>query len=218
MRSECSSGVTPWQSAAGADRIDPRTGGLVTPGLSAPAGTGYAQRVAGVARILVAAAVLLALVSGCGGADETAPSAPPATTETPVTSEAPVTGESTTGEAGSPEPSFQLQDELFVPMAQVKQAMDQGADLILMDSRVPEAWASDHITGAISVPFYEIDERYAELPKDTWIVAYCSCPTAEAQAAVEVLRARGYPKTAVLLEGYPAWKDAGYPTTTGPGA
>ncbi len=163
------------------------------------------------ARSFVVALLLLLLAAGCGGGDEGAPSTAPTTAQA---------SEPTTGavETGPREPSFQLQDELFVPMAQVKQAMAEGANMILVDSRVPEAWAQDHITGAISIPFYEIDERYSELPKDTWIVAYCSCPTAEAQAAVEVLRAKGYTKTAVLLEGYPAWQDAGNPTTTGTGA
>lgn len=170
------------------------------------------RRVVKVARSLIVALVLLVLVAGCGGGGETAPSAEPATTEATVTSET-VTSETVTSETSAREPSFDLQDGEFVPMAQVKQAMDEGAKLIVIDSRVPELFVGSHIPGAISIPFYEIDERYAELPKDTWIVAYCSCPTAEAEAAVEVLRARGYEKTAVLLEGYPAWVEAGYPTT-----
>jgi rhodanese-related sulfurtransferase len=169
-----------------------------------------------VVRSLVVALVALALLAGCGGG-ETAPSAEPQPTETAVTSETAPTQQGTS-ETGAREPSFELQDGEFVPMDQVKQAMDEGAALIVVDSRVPEAFAESHIPGALSIPFYEIDERYPELPKDTWIVAYCSCPTAEAEAAVEVLRARGYEKTAVLLEGYPAWVEAGYPTTTGSGA
>jgi rhodanese-related sulfurtransferase len=159
-------------------------------------------------------AALAIVTAGCGGgSDEVAQQEPATETAAATPTEPP--GETQTT---SQPPSFQLEDGEFVPMDQVKQALDEGADFIILDTRVPEAYVELRIPGALSLPFYEVDERYQDLPKDAWIVAYCSCPTAEAEAAVEVLRSKGYDKTAVLLEGFPAWVDAGYPTTSGPAA
>jgi rhodanese-related sulfurtransferase len=72
-----------------------------------------------------------------------------------------------------------------------------------------------HIAGAISVPFYEVNEYAKQLPKDRYILTYCGCPHAESGKARDALRALGYPRAAVMDEGLFAWRDRGYPVRGG---
>ncbi len=106
---------------------------------------------------------------------------------------------------------------LYVSIDELKREMDRGADLVLFDARSRPDYLFDHITGAVSMPFYEVEERFAELPKDKWIISYCACPRAEAERAVAVLQAKGFDKVAVMYEGYVEWRDRGYPITSGEG-
>lgn len=92
--------------------------------------------------------------------------------------------------------------------------MDRGADFIILDVRPGSDYMIDHITGAISLPFFEVEQRLSELPKDKWIVAYCACPRKLSEQTAKVLRANGYKKVKVLYEGYPGWRRRGYPVTS----
>jgi rhodanese-related sulfurtransferase len=121
-------------------------------------------------------------------------------------------GEGSGREAG---PEFSLEEGLYVGVEEVKRALDRRADFILLDARASSDFEVSHITGAVSVPYYEVEKHLAKLPKDAWIVAYCSCPRAEAESAVDVLRENGYTRTSVLYEGYPEWESRGYPTSSG---
>jgi rhodanese-related sulfurtransferase len=79
-------------------------------------------------------------------------------------------------------------------------------EVILIDVRPEAEYDAGHIEGARSIPIEELDERLAELPADTEIVAYCRGPVcAFAGEAVRRLQASG--RTARLLEGgWPDWK------------
>jgi rhodanese-related sulfurtransferase len=75
----------------------------------------------------------------------------------------------------------------------------------------------EHITGAVSVPFYDPSPYFDKLPKDTWLVCYCACPHAESGQLARALNAKGFSKVAVLDEGLGVWKSRGYPMTAGDG-
>jgi rhodanese-related sulfurtransferase/DNA-binding HxlR family transcriptional regulator len=79
-------------------------------------------------------------------------------------------------------------------------------DVVLIDVRPAEEYAAGHIEGARSVPLAELEQRLAELPEDTEIVAYCRGPfCAYAHDAVRRLRDAG--RAARRLEdGWPEWK------------
>ena len=113
------------------------------------------------------------------------------------------------------EPSF-LTDELYLPLDTLTEAVQTSQRLIILDARPPADYVQSHITGAVSVPFYDVESYLDQLPKDTWIVAYCGCPHAESTAAAEALQANGYDKVMVLDEGFEAWVEAGLPTSSGP--
>jgi rhodanese-related sulfurtransferase len=78
--------------------------------------------------------------------------------------------------------------------------------VVLVDVRPADEFDAGHIAGAVSIPVDELDERLAELPPDTEIVAYCrGAFCAYAHEAVRTLRARG--RSARRLEGgWPEWQ------------
>lgn len=112
-----------------------------------------------------------------------------------------------------PPPKFELRDDFYVPAAQLNAALKAGARLVIADARAPSDYLEAHIPGAISLPFYALDDFAAKLPKDTWIIAYCACPHAASGKVAHGLRDRGFPKTAVLDEGIHVWMQQGYPVT-----
>ena len=79
-------------------------------------------------------------------------------------------------------------------------------DVVLVDVRPSEEFDAGHIEGAVSIPLDELDERLAELPADTEVVAYCrGAFCAYAHEAVRSLGARG--RAARRLEGgWPEWQ------------
>ena len=108
-------------------------------------------------------------------------------------------------------PEFTLRDQTYVPADEVKRALDEGRRMIIVDARVPSDWEREHISGAISVPYYET-AAVNRIPNDgTWVIAYCACPHHASGEVVTELRRRGYPHTAVLDEGVLVWKQRGYP-------
>ena len=117
--------------------------------------------------------------------------------------------------AGGPEPEgFQAQP-LTTKATIIKRELDRGARLALLDARAPSDYTNDHIAGAVSVPFYDPDQYFSQLPKDTWLVAYCSCPHAESGTLASKLVAAGFKKVTVLDEGLGFWHRQGYATHAG---
>ncbi len=112
-----------------------------------------------------------------------------------------------------PEPM--LGDGRYVGVDVVKRELDRGVKIVLIDARPPTDYVFEHIAGAISVPFYEVDKHLSRLPKDVWIVAYCACPHAESGSAIDALARNGYTMGKVLDEGVAVWKARGYPMRGG---
>ncbi len=94
--------------------------------------------------------------------------------------------------------------------------LEHGAKMAILDARAPPDYTSDHITGSVSVPFYDPDPFVPKLPKDAWLVCYCSCPSAESGALAQKLMDKGFKKVTVLEEGLGTWKMKKYGTRTGP--
>lgn len=82
-------------------------------------------------------------------------------------------------------------------------------DVVVLDVRPEDEYASGHIPGALSVPVNELKRRLKELPKKREIVAYCRGPyCVMAVQAVDMLRAAGF-RARRLEEGMPDWRRAG---------
>jgi cytochrome c oxidase cbb3-type subunit 3 len=92
----------------------------------------------------------------------------------------------------------------------VKEQLDHKARMALLDARAPSDYIGSHIAGAVSVPFYEPEPYFDQLPRDTWLVCYCACPHAESSTLAQKLVAHGFTKVTVLDEGLGYWSSKNY--------
>lgn len=97
----------------------------------------------------------------------------------------------------------------------VKQLMDTGEALVLVDLRPPDAYRKAHLPGARSLPLSELEARVAEVPRAGRVVLYADLASAAALAFV-TLDQRGYRNVAVLDEGFAGWLKRGFPVEVGP--
>jgi cytochrome c oxidase cbb3-type subunit III len=115
-------------------------------------------------------------------------------------------------------PTLTLREDRYVPIDEVKRALEAKNRLVIIDARATSDWLVGHIPGAIAIPYYLLS-RIDALPRDgTWITAYCACPHHASGVIVDELRKRGFTHTAVLDEGILEWKRRGYPVVSDPSA
>jgi rhodanese-related sulfurtransferase len=55
---------------------------------------------------------------------------------------------------------------------ELKERLDSGEDILIVDVRSAGAYESRHIAGAISVPSHEVESRLDEFPRDQDLVLY----------------------------------------------
>lgn len=73
--------------------------------------------------------------------------------------------------AGSASPSG-YQATVLTPK-ELKARSDQ-AELVMVDVRPPESFEREHIAGAINLPWAQLSQSHAQLPKDRFIALYCT--------------------------------------------
>lgn len=84
-------------------------------------------------------------------------------------------------------------------------------DVVVIDVRPLAEYDQGHLPFARSMPVDEIEQRLAELPTHTPIVAYCRGPFCLfSEEAFQLLTVRGY-QVAKLLDGVSEWQAAGLP-------
>jgi rhodanese-related sulfurtransferase len=84
-------------------------------------------------------------------------------------------------------------------------------DVVVLDVRPAEEYASGHLPHARSLPLDELKKRLKELPSETPVVAYCRGPFClMAKDAVELLRKKGY-RAFHLTDGVAEWSARGLP-------
>lgn len=81
--------------------------------------------------------------------------------------------------------------DMELTVGQVKEKLDAGDKLVMLDVREPNEWDFAHIDGATHIPLGELEQRFGELGKDDEIVAYCHHGGRSLQAA-RFLQAYGY--------------------------
>lgn len=71
--------------------------------------------------------------------------------------------------------SPQSQDDVpRIAPSVLKERLDAGESLLVVDARSSDEYAAAHIPGAISVPLSDLEARMDELPRDQEIVFYCT--------------------------------------------
>jgi len=90
-------------------------------------------------------------------------------------------------------------------------------EVVVVDVRPAEEYASGHISGAKSLPLAELEHRLRELPEGRQVVAYCRGPFCVLAAnAVRMLRKHGFDARRLEV-GYPEWLEAGLPVENNAG-
>ncbi|WP_373018628.1 ArsR/SmtB family transcription factor [Thiomicrorhabdus sp.] len=91
--------------------------------------------------------------------------------------------------------------------------MSQNGEVIVLDVRPEKEYQQGHIPNAVNIPPEDLSKRLSELDNNKTIVAYCRGPYCLFSFdAVEALQKTGV-KAHRLVDGFPEWKAAGYPTT-----
>lgn len=96
---------------------------------------------------------------------------------------------------------------------QLKQKLDQGEPLRLIEVLSPASYKQEHIKGAINIPLDSIGkEAKKRFNTDEEIIVYCSNTKCEASpAAAKKLEDLGFSQVYDYEGGKQDWKEAGYP-------
>lgn len=87
----------------------------------------------------------------------------------------------------------------------------RAGEVVVLDVRPGEEFASAHLPHARSLPVDELRKRLAELPTHVPVVAYCRGPfCVMARDAVALLRSKGY-RAFHLTDGVAEWRARGLP-------
>jgi rhodanese-related sulfurtransferase len=97
----------------------------------------------------------------------------------------------------------------------LKRALESRAqDIIIVDTRAPEAYQEEHIPQSVNIPTAELSQRLGELPKNKEIVPYCWSITCHlATRAALTLAQEGY-RVHELAGGIGTWKEYKMPVET----
>ncbi|HYD79248.1 MAG TPA: rhodanese-like domain-containing protein [Paucimonas sp.] len=88
------------------------------------------------------------------------------------------------------------------------------AKVIVIDARTPEAYAVEHIPGALNVPHRTMNpETAARIDRDALIVTYCDGIGCNASTKGALNMAKLEFKVKELIGGLDWWKRDGYPTS-----
>ena len=91
-----------------------------------------------------------------------------------------------------------------------------GGKTLFVDARSNDDYREGHIKGAISLPVGEFDEKVGNLldnySPDQSIITYCSGRTCEdSHRLAQMLIDLGYENVSIMIDGFPGWKENGYP-------
>jgi sulfur-carrier protein adenylyltransferase/sulfurtransferase len=109
----------------------------------------------------------------------------------PVASEAPVSTQSSATE---------------ITALELKQRLDRGDKLTLVDVREPNEYQINRIPGTTLIPLGEVERRLSELNPEDEIVVHCKMGGRSAKAA-DILRAKGFKRVLNLKGGILDWID-----------
>jgi rhodanese-related sulfurtransferase len=97
----------------------------------------------------------------------------------------------------------------------VHEAMEgEKADFVLLDVRVPQAYAAGHVPGAVNLPHGRITARnLAAYSEDTLFVVYCNGPHCNGADRAALNLARLGRRVKKMIGGIEGWKDEGFELT-----
>ena len=95
----------------------------------------------------------------------------------------------------------------------LKVAREAGEAITVIDARARQAFAREHIPGAISLPHREMTvESTAAIPRNSFVVTYCDGIGCNASTKGALKMAELGFRTKELIGGLDWWKRDGHPT------
>jgi sulfur-carrier protein adenylyltransferase/sulfurtransferase len=100
------------------------------------------------------------------------------------------------------------QRETEITVEELKESLDRGADISLIDVREPYEWDIGNLgrEGAKLIPLGALPERHLEIDRASDVVVYCRSGARSGRAA-EFLREQGYARVRNLEGGILAWSE-----------
>ena len=98
-------------------------------------------------------------------------------------------------------------DQKFMEPDELRERLRRGEELVLIDVRSTEEYASGHIDGAINIPTDQLAARLGEAPSDVAIVTVCNRGGARSCGAAKQLQGLGYGNALPLRGGMRGWRD-----------
>jgi molybdopterin/thiamine biosynthesis adenylyltransferase/rhodanese-related sulfurtransferase/molybdopterin converting factor small subunit len=93
-----------------------------------------------------------------------------------------------------------------ITAVELKQRLDRGDDLKIVDVREPNEYQINRIPGSVLIPLGDVPKRYNELDPDDLIVVHCKMGSRSAKAA-DFLRSVGFKNVLNLKGGVLDWVD-----------
>lgn len=116
---------------------------------------------------------------------------------------------------------MEISEVPHITCEELKQIINKGENVVIIDVRMNSAYYTEHIEGAINIYYHpsgdqtEREMMLSALPVDTLLVFYCDCidDSESAIMALELMNL-GYDADNVraLNGGYLRWKELDYPT------
>lgn len=101
--------------------------------------------------------------------------------------------------------------------ADVHDALERGADFVLVDVRGPALFAEGHVPGAINLPHGKMTERrMVEFPEGSRFVVYCAGPHCNGTDRAALRLARLGLPVKVMIGGITGWIDEGFALARSP--
>ena len=107
---------------------------------------------------------------------------------------------------------FPLDHLGLLTVQELKERLDRGDKLMVLDVREKDKWHDGHIKGALHIYAGHLEQHLDEIPEDRPIVVTCNAGN-HASLAASILRREGYKEIYNLLGGMTAWQNAGYNVT-----
>jgi len=99
---------------------------------------------------------------------------------------------------------------------EVVKRMYDSQETLFIDARSEDNYSDGHIKGALSLSLNRFDDLAGEFleqyPLESSIVTYCSGrKCTDSHTIAQFLMELGYTNVRVFIDGFPAWKEKGYP-------
>ena len=95
------------------------------------------------------------------------------------------------------------------------EAIEGESDPFILDTRQIREWEAGHVDGATFIPFYEVADRLAEIPRDRTVYVYCGSGY-RASAVVSLLKNEGYDDVVHIDDMFANAASAGLPVVAAP--